>query len=76
MKTKLMLFAVISLFVLSCGSTKSTLKNVDDNAPIPKLSSQNTFVITEYSKDKKYGYVNTNGKLTVPLDYNYGLAFS
>jgi hypothetical protein len=40
----------------SCVSTKSTLKNVDDAAPIPKLSAANTFVITEYSKDKKYGY--------------------
>jgi hypothetical protein len=40
----------------SCVSTKSTLKNVDDNAPIPTLSSENTFVLTEYSKDPKYGY--------------------
>jgi hypothetical protein len=29
---------------------------VDDNAPIPRLVDSNTFVITEYSKDKKYGY--------------------
>ena len=40
----------------SCVSTKSTLKNVDDNAPIPTLSSENTFILTEYSKDPKYGY--------------------
>lgn len=40
----------------SCVSTKSTLKNVDDNAPIPTLSSENTFVLTEFSKDPKYGY--------------------
>ena len=51
------LFCLIILFLtVSCVSTKSTLKNVDENAPIPKLSSQNTFVITEYSTDKKYGY--------------------
>ncbi len=31
------------------------MKNVDDNAPIP-LIKDNTFVLTEYSKDKKYGY--------------------
>jgi hypothetical protein len=37
-------------------NTKSTLKNVDNNAPIPKLLNPNTFVITEYSKNKKYGY--------------------
>ncbi len=42
--------------LLSCTSTKSTLKNVDDNAPNLTLTKQNTFVITEYSKDKKYGY--------------------
>ena len=48
---------VASLFLfVSCISTKSTLKNVDDNAPVPKLTKNNTFVITEFSKDKKYGY--------------------
>jgi len=48
---------IASLFFLtSCISTKSTLKNVDDKAPYPKLTKENTFVITEYSKDKKYGY--------------------
>ncbi|WP_367769529.1 2-dehydro-3-deoxyphosphooctonate aldolase [Flavobacterium sp. WC2421] len=55
MKKVLLYFALVS-FAISCVSTKSTLKNVDDNAPIPKLTSDNTFVITEYSKDKKYGY--------------------
>jgi hypothetical protein len=48
---------LISMAVFtSCVSTKSTLKNVDDNAPIPTLSSENTFVLTEYSKDPKYGF--------------------
>jgi len=37
-------------------STKSTLKNVDDNAPIPLLTVDNTFVIKEFSTDKRYGY--------------------
>lgn len=50
------LFIGLILFFTSCVSTQSTLKNVDDNAPIPKLTKDNTFVITEYSKDKKYGY--------------------
>lgn len=55
MKTR---FAVVllSFAFLSCVSTKSTLKNVDDNAPTPQLTKQNTFVLTEYSQDKKYGY--------------------
>ena len=48
---------VASLFLfVSCISTKSTLKNVDDNAPVPQLTKNNTFVITAFSKDKKYGY--------------------
>ena len=48
----LMLLTIIS----SCVSTKSTLKNVDDNATNLRLTSENTFVINQYSKDKKYGY--------------------
>ncbi|HEY6144484.1 MAG TPA: 2-dehydro-3-deoxyphosphooctonate aldolase [Flavobacterium sp.] len=54
MKKILSLFALLVIST-SCVSTKSTLKNVDDNAPTPTLKN-NTFVITEYSKDKKYGY--------------------
>ncbi|MDI1317362.1 2-dehydro-3-deoxyphosphooctonate aldolase [Flavobacterium sp.] len=46
---------LISLFA-SCVSTKSTLKNVDDSAPVPMLLNESTFVITEYSKDKKFGF--------------------
>ncbi len=52
-------FLVISfllIFTTSCVSTKSTLKNVDDNAPTPTLTKENTFLITLYSKDKKYGF--------------------
>lgn len=45
------------LFVcISCVSTRLTIKNIDDNAPIPTLTKNNTFVITAYSKNKKYGY--------------------
>src|SRR5688500_12586000 len=51
------LFIIPLLFLaVSCVSTKSTLKNVDDNAPIPKLAKDNSFVITEYATDKRYGY--------------------
>ncbi|WP_293895215.1 2-dehydro-3-deoxyphosphooctonate aldolase [Flavobacterium sp.] len=57
MKIKSLLVSIlITMATSSCVSTKSTLKNVDDNAPIPTLSANNTFVLTEYSKDKKYGY--------------------
>ena len=49
---------LIALFLMltSCGSIKSSLKNVDNNAPVPVLGKNNAFVIKEYSKDKKYGY--------------------
>ena len=52
---KIASFIALLLIATSCVSTKSTLKNVDDNAPTPQLKN-NIFVITEYSKDKKYGY--------------------
>ena len=45
-----------SLFLFSCISTKSTIKNIDDKAPLPTLTKENTFLITEYSQDAKYGY--------------------
>lgn len=51
-----MFFIALLFIATSCVSTKSTLKNVDDNAPTPRLVDNITFVITEYSKDKKYGY--------------------
>lgn len=50
--------ACITILILtaSCVSTQSTLKNIDDNAPTPALTRENTFVITQFSTDKKYGY--------------------
>jgi len=57
MKIKfILLFTAIVISFTSCVSTKSTLKNVNDKAPIPQLTSSNTFVLSEFSKDPKYGY--------------------
>ena len=53
---KSILYIAILLSITSCTSTKSTLQNTDDNAPSLELSANNTFVITQYSTDKKYGY--------------------
>lgn len=53
MKKIVFIIAAVSLY--ACVSTKSTLKNVDDNAPVPQVLN-NTFVITEYATDKRYGY--------------------
>ncbi len=53
---KIVPFIALLILATSCVSTQSTIKNVDDNAPSPTLANNNTFIITEYSKDKKYGY--------------------
>jgi hypothetical protein len=54
-KSIVMLFALL-ICATSCMSTKSTLRNVNENAPIPQLTANNTFVIKAFSKDAKYGY--------------------
>lgn len=53
---KITLFIPLFVFFASCVSTKSTLKNVDDTAPNLELTKENTFVITQFSTDKKYGF--------------------
>lgn len=53
---KILPFLLMALCFASCVSTKSTLKNVDDNAPVPRLTPENTFVINTYSTDPKYGF--------------------
>jgi hypothetical protein len=37
-------------------STRSTIKNIDNTVPVPTVTNNNTFLLTDYSKDKKYGY--------------------
>ena len=50
-------YLIILIFTLtSCVSTKNTIKNIDDNAAIPQLSKQNTFILTKISNNAKYGY--------------------
>jgi hypothetical protein len=59
MKTKFKITALLAITLLgitSCVSIKSTLKNVDDNAPDLILRNNNTFVLTQTSTDKNYGY--------------------
>lgn len=55
-KSSFLLTFAIAIITISCVSTGTALKNVDDNAPIPTLNKDNTFKLTEYSKDKMYGY--------------------
>jgi hypothetical protein len=52
---KYYLLIMIIAFLSSCGSIKSTIMNVDNNAKKPIIKN-NAFVITEYAADGKYGY--------------------
>ncbi|SCX86984.1 2-dehydro-3-deoxyphosphooctonate aldolase [Flavobacterium caeni] len=54
MKSRFVLIA-LAFMAASCVSTKSTLKNVDDNAPAPQLKD-GAFVITQTAPDNQYGY--------------------
>jgi hypothetical protein len=54
-KINIILFSIL-LVLTSCISTKNTIKNIDDNAPDLTLKKDNTFLITEYSKNPKYGF--------------------
>jgi len=57
MKKHSLFFAFfIALLTISCGGIKNTIKNIDDSAPTPMLKKDNSFVITEFSDDSKYGY--------------------
>ncbi len=53
---KTICISVIYLFFLSCISTKSTLKNVDNTAADPTITQNNTFLLTTIATDLKYGY--------------------
>jgi len=48
-------FMLILLTVSSCGSIKSTIKNIDNSAKKPEIK-EDRFVLTEVSSDRKYGY--------------------
>ncbi len=53
-KYNLILF-ILTLALISCGSVKSTLKNIDNNAIKPAVRERQ-FVLTEYATDSKYGF--------------------
>ncbi|WP_298143387.1 2-dehydro-3-deoxyphosphooctonate aldolase [Flavobacterium sp.] len=47
---------LVAAILSACVSTKSTLKNVDENAPELQLNAVGNFVITDVSTNPKYGY--------------------
>ncbi len=56
---KIFFFLILLITVTSCVSTKSTLKNVDDNAPDLILKKDNTFAITLFAKTKNMATILT-----------------
>lgn len=52
---KLFNLLILFIFTASCVSTKSTIKNIDNNAIKPKITN-NAFEITEYATNPKYGF--------------------
>lgn len=56
MKKYLLISFLALAIATSCVSTRNTIRNIDDNALMPPLSKEKTFIITEISKDKQYGY--------------------
>ncbi|MGQ2985221.1 2-dehydro-3-deoxyphosphooctonate aldolase [Flavobacterium sp.] len=53
---KIFLLSISLLALTSCVSTRNTIKNINDDAKMPSLSKEKTFIIVEISKDKNYGY--------------------
>jgi hypothetical protein len=53
---KITCLPIVYLLLLGCVSTKSTLKNVDNSAPIPAITKENSFVLTAIATDSKYGF--------------------
>ncbi len=54
---KKIIVASFIFMLFSCISTKSTIKNIDDNIPGPGLNEVfGSFIITKNATDKKYGY--------------------
>lgn len=53
---KFSILLILLSSLISCVSTKLTIKNIDDNAPAPTLLTKDRFLLTEYTSDKKYGY--------------------
>lgn len=51
-----MFLALALLLFTACVSTKSTLKNTDENAPDLVLDAAGNFVISAVSTNPKYGY--------------------
>ncbi len=54
-KNNLLLLILALTLVTSCGSIKSSIKNIDNNAIKPAVRGTQ-FILTEYATDYKYGY--------------------
>ncbi len=48
-------YLLLLVLCISCVSTKSTIKNIDPNAKMPKVEGE-AFVLNEMAKDQLYAY--------------------
>lgn len=55
MTKQIYLMILTSLFITSCVSTKSTIKNIDETA-IKPVVKDNAYQIKQYANDPKYGF--------------------
>lgn len=55
MLKKIVLLTLIAVSFSSCISTKSTIKNIDNNAIKPVIKD-GAYLLKEYADNKKYGY--------------------
>ncbi len=67
MKLKTIYLVIVSIIILSCSSTKNTTKakstSISETETVnkrAKLLNNYTFILTEKSKDKTYGYEENN----------------
>lgn len=55
MLKKILILSLLTMCFASCISTKSTIKNIDNQALKPVIKN-GIYFITEYASDNKYGY--------------------
>ncbi|MBF6608344.1 MAG: 2-dehydro-3-deoxyphosphooctonate aldolase [Flavobacterium sp.] len=51
-----LILLLIAVSSVGCVSTKNTIRNIDNNAPVPRLDKNDNFIVTDFSTDRKYGY--------------------
>ena len=56
------------LLMVSCVSTKLTIKNINDKAKEPKMLNETTYELVDFAQDKKYAFHQD-----YPVNVGFGL---